>query len=239
MQQYEDMLCDQDKQTPKPEEELTELDKLTLSNKHGIWWRGLIHDPVPQNVQRIPLLGQIAMLHKVLQGIPIPWLTFTAVASRANKKEISKWLDEMEKTTDGYYLCGKSNMGFKKMLPCVFHMLVSGKSGWSFCPLTQTDLQTESMYWFDRHLERLVTQAAHAYSQIGKPEMTLGFTPNELVQVLVNIAAVIVKIRQYQKKVEDKPEVEVSTTEISDEFTKISREPFCNCFETGTSYDCA
>ncbi len=211
MQQYEDALCDQDKQVPKPDAELTEQDRVTLSNKHGIWWRGLLHDPIPQNVQRIPINGQVAMFHKLLRDIPTPWLSFTAIASRANKKDISKWLDDMEKTTDGYYLCSKCGFGFRRMTTCMFHMLLCGKSGWTFCPLCKVDLQTESMYWFDRHLERHVRHAAQAFAQCGQSEMKLPFSLNEVVQMLVNMATVINKIRHTQKKTDSKPEVEVSS----------------------------
>ena len=210
MQKFEDIFCNQDKQPVPSEADMSEKDKLTYAHKHGIWWRGLLYDPVPQNVQRIPLNGQLAMFHRLMKDLPVPWLVFVNMASRVNKKDLNKWLDDMTKTTDGHYVCGKCGFGFRRLITCVFHNCLCGKSGWTFCSICKTDLQTESMYWFDRHLERHMKQAESAYEQIGKPEITLGFTLNELVTMLVNAASVILRIRQFQKKPEDtKPEVEV------------------------------
>ena len=196
MQKYEENFIKQEKPSEprKSEADLSEEERTTFSHKHGIWWRGLLYDPVPQNVQRIPLNGQITMFHNLMKDIPVSWLSLITVASRANKKDINKWVEDMEKTTDGHYVCGKCGFGTRKVITCVFHNLLCGKSGWTFCPLCKTDLQTESMYWFDRHVERHVKQAESAFTQCGKSEVTLGFTLHELVQMLVNSASVILKI---------------------------------------------
>ena len=220
MQKYEELFCNHDKSygDRKPEAELTDEEKTTFRHKHAIWWRGLLYDPVPQNVQRIPLNGQISMFHELMKEIPVSWLSLTTVASRANRKDVNKWIEDMEKTTDGHYVCGKCAYGSRTAISHIFHNLLCGKSGWTFCPLCKTDLQTESMYWFDRHLEKHMKQAESAFTQCGKSEITLEFTLNELVTMLVNSASVILKIRQKEpkeKKDDTTPDVQVSCYQSS------------------------